>query len=129
MTDASIQEVNQEVKQDEQANQNLITIDDFAKIEMKIGKVLSAEPVEGSEKLLRLSVDFGEMKPRTVFSGIAKYIQPEELVGQILPFVTNLPPRKIMGSESQAMILAVNDDENFALLKPSAPIKLGTKLK
>lgn len=106
-----------------------ITIDDFAKIEMKIGKVLEAAPVEGSEKLLKLSVDFGEATPRTVFSGIAKYVTVDDLVGNIFPFVTNLPPRKMMGSESQAMILAVNDDVNFALLKPSAEIKPGTQLK
>lgn len=106
-----------------------ITIDDFAKIEMKIGKVITAETVEGSEKLLKLSVDFGETTPRTVFSGIAKFVTVEDLVGNIFPFVTNLPPRKMMGSESQAMILAVNDDVNFALLKPSVEIKPGTQLK
>jgi methionyl-tRNA synthetase len=111
------------------AVEKAITIDDFAKIEMKIGKVLEAAPVEGSEKLLKLSVDFGEATPRTVFSGIAKYVTVDDLVGNIFPFVTNLPPRKMMGSESQAMILAVNDDVNFALLKPSAEIKPGTQLK
>ncbi len=106
-----------------------ISIDDFAKVEMRIGKILSAEPVEGSEKLLKLSVDFGEENPRQVLSGIAKYVTPEELVGSILPFVTNLKPRKIMGMESQAMILAVNDDQNSALLRPTQPIKPGTLLK
>lgn len=109
--------------------QTHISIDDFAKVEMRIGKILSAEPVEGSEKLLKLSVDFGEETPRQVFSGIAKYVQPEDLIGSILPFVTNLKPRMIMGMESQAMILAVNDDTNFALLRPSADIKPGTLLK
>jgi len=106
-----------------------ITIDDLAKIEMRIGKVLSADPVEGSEKLLKLSVDFGEVEPRQVLSGIAKFVSIDELVGNIFPFVTNLPPRPMMGLLSQAMILAVNDDANFALLKPSKDIKPGTRLK
>jgi methionine--tRNA ligase beta chain len=125
MSDTSIPNNDPDVRPESE----LITIDDFAKVEMKIGRVLSAEAVEGSDKLLRLTVDFGEVEPRRVFSGIAKYIKPEELIDQIFPFVTNLPPRKMMGSESQAMILAVNDDQNFALLKPTLPIKVGTKLK
>jgi methionine--tRNA ligase beta chain len=105
-----------------------ITIDDFAKVEMKMGKILSAEAVEGSEKLLKLSVDFGEALPRQVFSGIAKSVHPQDLVNCTVPFVTNLLPRKIMGMESQAMIVAVHDDTNFAVLKPSADIKPGTRL-
>ncbi|HEY1037638.1 MAG TPA: methionine--tRNA ligase subunit beta [Candidatus Paceibacterota bacterium] len=105
------------------------SIDDFVKIEMKIGKVLEAVPVEGSEKLLKLKVDFAEAEPRQVLSGIAKFVTPEDLIGNSFPFVTNLKPRPMMGLESQAMILAVNDDQNFALLKPTAEIKAGTSLK
>ncbi len=105
-----------------------ITIDDFAKIEMRIGKVLSVEKVEQSDKLLKLSVDLGEEKPRQVLSGIGKFITAEELVGNIFPFVTNLPPRMILGLESQAMILAVSDLNGLALLKPSKDIIPGTRL-
>ena len=105
-----------------------ITIDDFAKVEMKIGKVLSVEKVEQSEKLLKLSVDFGEEQPRQVLSGISKFVTPEELVGNIFPFVTNLPPRQMVGLESQAMILAVSDENGLALLKPSKDIVVGSRL-
>jgi methionyl-tRNA synthetase len=105
-----------------------ISIDDFAKVEMRVGTILSAEPVEGSEKLLKLSVDFGEASPRQVLSGIAKWIAPESLVGQQRPFVTNLAPRPIMGLESQAMILAAKTEDGFALLAPTAPVSPGTKL-
>ncbi len=108
---------------------NYASIDDFAKIEIKIGQILSAEPVEGSDKLLKLSVDFGESAPRQVLSGIAKFVTVDQLVGQKFPFVTNLKPRKMMGMESQAMILAVNDDVNFALLNPTADIKVGSPLR
>lgn len=112
----------------EAAPTNFITIDDFAKVEMKIGKVLSAERIEGSDKLLKLSVDFAEEKPRQVLSGIGKFVTPEDLIGQIFPFVTNLPPRKMMGLESQAMILAASDDSGLGLLKPSIDLKPGTHL-
>ena len=88
----------------------MISIDDFKKVEIRAGKVLSAEPVEGSEKLLKLSVDFGEENPRQVVSGIAKYVTPEAIVGETVGFVANLEPRSIMGLESQAMILAVSGE-------------------
>jgi methionyl-tRNA synthetase len=110
------------------AEPNYISIDDFAKVEMKIGKILLAEKVEGSEKLLKLSVDFGESAPRQVLSGIGKHVTPEDLIGQTFPFVTNLAPRKMMGLESQAMILAASDDTGLALLKPSIELKPGTHL-
>jgi methionine--tRNA ligase beta chain len=105
-----------------------ITIDDFLKVEIKIGKVLSAEKIEQSEKLLKLSVDFGEESPRQVLSGISKYVTPEDLIGNLFPFVTNLPPRLMVGLESQAMILAASDEEGLALLKPSKDILPGTRL-
>lgn len=105
-----------------------ISIDDFAKVEMRVGTILSAEPVPGSEKLLKLSVDFGEAAPRQVVSGIAKSFAPESLVGAQRPFVTNLKPRPIMGLESQAMILAAKTDDGLALLSPTAAVAPGTRL-
>lgn len=87
----------------------MITFDDFKKVELRVGKILSAVPVEGSTKLLQLCVDFGEELPRTVVSGIAPYVDLENFVGSQKVFVTNLEPRMIMGIESQAMILAGKD--------------------
>lgn len=108
----------------------MINIDQFHQVEMRAGKILSAGPLEGSDKLLRLSVDFGEEKPRTVVSGIKRYFQnPEELVGILCGFVTNLEPRPIMGIKSQAMILAVSTEETFSLLKIDESIPPGTKVK
>ncbi len=88
----------------------MITIDDFKKVEIRAGKIISAEPVEGSEKLLKLLVDFNEENKRQVLSGIAKYISPEELVGTTCTFVTNLEPREIIGLKSEAMIMALSGD-------------------
>ncbi len=107
----------------------MITFDDVKKVEMKVGKILKAEKVEGSEKLLRLEVDFGEETLRQVVSGIAKgYEDPQSLVGCSYIFVTNLEPRKIMGLESQAMILALVTDEDIALVTPSKQVPPGAAL-
>ena len=89
----------------------MITYNDFAKIELKIATVLSAERVEGSEKLLKLQVDLGEPDlpaGRQVISGIAKQYEPETLVGKQVVVVANLEPRMIMGLESQGMLLAAS---------------------
>lgn len=115
----------------------MISIDDVKKVEITIGKILSAVPVEGSEKLLKLSVDFGEKsedgteKPRQVVSGIAKYFpELEKLINTKHPFITNLEPRMIMGLESQAMILAASDKDSgaFSLLDVNETIPQGIKL-
>lgn len=97
----------------------MISYDDFKKVEMKVGQIISAEKIPDSEKLLKLSVDFGFDAPRQVISGIAKYFpEGSGLAGKKAMFVTNLEPRMIMGFESQAMILAVGENETFSLLNP-----------
>ncbi|RJQ32766.1 hypothetical protein C4572_00510 [Candidatus Parcubacteria bacterium] len=114
-----------------------INFNDFNKIETKVGSILSAEPVQDSEKLLKLSVDFGEQSPRQVVSGIAKTFNPqngglEKLIGKQFVFVTNLEPRSIMGFESQAMILATKilkkEKEEIVLIKPVKKVPPGSKL-
>ena len=108
----------------------MITIEDFAKVEMKIGEILSVELIPESEKLLRLSVNFGEEHPRQVLSGISKYFpEPHILVGKRCAFVTNLAPRMMMGLESQAMILATSSDTSINLFEVSKDIPVGTKVK
>lgn len=107
-----------------------LTIEEFKKVQIKIGKILSAEKVENSEKLLKLSVDFGEESPRQVISGIQTYFpEPNDLVGKKCSFVTNLVPRSIMGLESQAMILAVSGDGYFSLLSPTIDTPPGATAK
>lgn len=105
------------------------TIDDFMKIEIRVGTVLSVNVVEKADKLYILSVDFGEEKPRQILSGIREYIAGEELVGKQFPFVTNLVPRMLRGFESQGMILAGTDENGLALLNPSKPLLNGTRLR
>ncbi len=109
----------------------MINIEDFQKIDITVGEILSVEPVLESNKLLKLSVDFKEEKPRQIVSGIAKYFPDSAvLVGKKCMFVTNLEPRMIMGLESNGMLFAVSDsDGNFSLLEPNENIKAGTKAK
>ena len=109
----------------------MITIDDFSKVEIRAGKILKAEPIPESNKLLKLEVDFGEEKPRQVLSGIAKYFPDAVLlVGRTVGFVTNLEPRLMLGLESQAMILAASTETGvFSLLSIDPAIPPGAKIK
>lgn len=93
----------------------MISFDDFKKVEIRVGTIVDAVPVEGSEKLLKLTVDLGEEAPRTVVSGIAQHVSLENFIGAQKLFVTNLEPRAIMGIESQAMILAAKDDSGLTI--------------
>ena len=105
------------------------TIEEFKNIEMKIGTILSAEYVEGADKLLKLSVDLGEGEPRQIVSGIREYYSPEALVGLQCPFVTNLEPRTIRGLVSNGMILALRTgDGGIALLHPDKKTEAGSML-
>ncbi|MDO8498214.1 MAG: methionine--tRNA ligase subunit beta [bacterium] len=106
----------------------MISFDDFAKVEMKVGTILEVEEIEGSEKLLKLRVNLGEERPRQILSGIKKWYKTEKLVGKQFVFVTNLEPRMMMGLESQGMIMAVGDT-NPILLKPASKVSPGSKVR
>lgn len=113
----------------------MISIDDFAKVEMKTGKILSAEPVEGSEKLIKLMVDIGEIDkdgkgtPRQILAGIAKFYTPAELVGRTVIIAANLEPRMMMGLESQGMLLAAETETKPIPLTTSEPAEPGSKIR
>ncbi len=105
---------------------NYVGIEDFLKLDLRLAKVLNAERVEGSEKLLKLTLSLGD-EERTVVAGIAKFYSLEELVGKKILIVANLKPRKIFGIESQGMILALSDGEKMSLLIPDRDIEEGSK--
>ena len=131
----------------------MILYDDFKKVEIRAGKILSAEKIPETDKLIKLSVDFAETvqvpapidpavpvidgvapamitksAPRQIVSGISMYFSdPAVLVGKTCMFVTNLEPRKIKGYESNGMLFAISDDKgNFSLLEPNSSIQPGT---
>lgn len=106
-----------------------INYEDFKKVEIKVGEIMEVEEIPASEKLLKLKVNFGD-EERQILSGIKNFFEDsQELVGKKVPFVTNLEPRKMMGFESQGMILAVHDqEENFSLLNVDSKIKNGSDI-
>ena len=108
---------------------NIITIDEFFKVELKIGEVVTAEEVKKSKKLLRLEVDLGEGRPRQIIAGIKEYYSPDELVGTQVCVVSNLKPAKLMGMLSEGMLLAAKDDEGLNLIRPEKRKKVGTPIK
>jgi methionyl-tRNA synthetase len=105
-----------------------IQYDDFAKLDIRIGKVIAAEMVPETDKLIKCTIDFGEMGTRTIVSGIAEWKKPEELVGKQLPYIVNLAPRMLRGVESQGMLLATHAPEGIALLMPDIEVIAGTKV-
>ena len=107
-----------------------IVIDDFAKVDLRVAQVVAAEAVEGSDKLLRLTLDVGEARPRTVFAGIRKAYAPEELPGRQVIMVANLAPRKMRFGLSEGMVLAAEDaDGTLRLTQPFAPMTPGARLR
>ncbi len=107
----------------------MITIDDFAKIELKVGTVLEAEEVIESEKLIKLKIDLGEENPRQILAGIKKWYKAEDLVGKQVVVVANLEPRMMMGLESQGMMLAADSEQGPIFLIPSKKVSPGTKVR
>ena len=105
-----------------------ITIEEFARLDIRIGKVLKAERIPGSRKLLRLEVDLGEGEPRQLVAGLAGFYEPDELVGMNIVVLTNLKPKKIMGVESRGMLLAADVNGRPVLLTVEEDVPPGTKV-
>ncbi len=109
---------------------NLISIDDFAKIELRVAEILSAEPLPKSNKLMKLQVTLGEaLGQRQVLAGIAKHYTPEDLVGRKIIIIANLQPAKLMGEESQGMLLAADGIDDIILLAPSKDAPVGARVR
>ncbi|HEX9944406.1 MAG TPA: methionine--tRNA ligase [Thermoanaerobaculia bacterium] len=106
-----------------------ISIDQFFQAELKVATITAAEPVPKSNKLVKLTADLGESAPRTIVAGIGLAYKPEELVGKQVVVVANLQPAKLMGVESQGMVLAASEDGKPVLLHPDVPVPNGTRVK
>ncbi|MGN1094045.1 MAG: methionine--tRNA ligase subunit beta, partial [Candidatus Neoclostridium sp.] len=104
-----------------------ITIDDFCKVQLKVGEVLASEKVEKSNKLLKNTVKIGD-EVRTILSGIAKFYTPEEMVGKKVVVVTNLKPRVMCGFESCGMILCASEGDKLTLISPEKLIESGAEV-
>jgi len=109
-----------------------ITFDDFAKVDLRIAKILQAEPHPNADRLVKLQLDDGSGKPRQICAGIKEQYPPESLVGKSIVIVANLAPRTIRGEESRGMLLAAsngdkgNDDRSVVLMNPMSEIEPGS---
>jgi methionyl-tRNA synthetase len=110
---------------------NFITIEDFTKIELRVGEIKVAERIPNADKLLRFEIDLGEEKPRQILAGLAEYYEPEKLIGRKVIVVANLKPRKMRGLESQGMICAASlgEEDTPAIATFLEDVKIGARLK
>jgi methionine--tRNA ligase beta chain len=106
----------------------MIAFEDFKKLDVRIGRILLAEKVEGTDKLMKLEIDFGTEK-RQVIAGIAEFYQPDQLVGKEIPVLVNLEPRNIRGNESHGMILAADVEGRAVLLHPDKEVPPGSVIR
>ncbi len=116
-----------EHEEEKQVKEDLIDIKDFKNLDIRIGKVLDVEEVEGSRNLLKLTVDMGE--ERTLVAGLAGHYGPDELIGRSITVLTNLKPAKIFGVESQGMLLAAVDGDRVSVLVPDKDVSPGTGIE
>ena len=124
----TVKEIKEDVKAPEEPKKEAITIDTFAKVELKVGKIIACEKLAKSNKLLKSTVEIGE-ETRTILSGIAKYYTPEEMVGKLVVVVTNLVPAKLCGTISEGMLLCASDKEGkVVLLTPEQIVSSGSSI-
>ncbi len=106
----------------------IINIDDFMKVDLRVAEVLEAATVEGSDKLLQLTLNVGEAEPRNVFSGIREFYQPEDLKGKLVVMVANLAPRKMRFGISNGMVLAAGNGDGVWVISPESGAQPGDKV-
>ncbi|MEM7820077.1 MAG: methionine--tRNA ligase subunit beta [Candidatus Aenigmatarchaeota archaeon] len=106
-----------------------IDIKEFAKLDMRVGTVLSVNEIPGADKLLRLTVDTGDEKPRQLVAGIKQTHKAEELVGHQIVVVCNLKPAVLKGVRSEGMLLAADAEDGPVLLVPDKPVQTGTRIR
>lgn len=125
----SIESQTSSLQQAQKSESEYIGIEDFAKLDLRVGTIIACQDVEGSDKLLRSQVDFGDLGVRQVLSGIKKAYSAEQMVGKQALFVVNLKPRKMMGHDSQGMmLLALDQIAGLQIMSPETQVKSGTKV-
>ena len=104
-----------------------INFEDFLKVDLRLGKIVEAEKVEGSVKIIKTIIDLGETK-KQILAGIGEYYNPEDLINKNVVIVANLSPKKIMGMDSEGMMLALKDENNLSLLFTDKDIEKGSRV-
>ena len=107
----------------------VVSYDEFSRMDLRIGKIVKAEPVPQSRNLIKLSIDVGKGEIRQGVAGIANLYSSNELEGKLVAVITNLQPKRIFGVQSNVMILAAEDEATISLLVPERPVKTGSQIK
>jgi len=108
--------------------EKIVSLEEFSKMDLRIGKIIKAEQVVGSKNLIKLLVDVGG-ETRQAVAGIAQYYSSKELEGKQVAVIVNLQPKRMFGIESNVMILAAEDDKTVSILLPDRPVKVGSKIR
>ncbi len=108
---------------------DVIAIDDFMKVDLRVARVAEAAPVDGADKLIQLTLDVGELGTRNVFAGIKSAYAPEDLVGKLVVLVANLAPRKMRFGVSEGMVIAAGDGQGIFVVSPDAGATPGSRVK
>ena len=106
----------------------IVSYEEFSRMDLRIGKIAKAEPVQGSRNLIKMLIDVGG-EVRQAVAGIAQYYNSKDLEGKNVAVITNLQPRKMFGIESNVMILAAEDEKTVSILLPDRPVNVGSKIK
>ena len=106
----------------------IISFDEFSKMDLRVGRVVKCEPKEDTDKLLRLTIDFGEEGTRTILTGLKMFYTPEDFEDKLFIFILNLEPRKMMGEQSQGMILCAESEKPIPLI-PSVDVPPGSTIR
>jgi methionyl-tRNA synthetase len=128
VVESSKQSIGGDKSESKNEESNMIQIDDFSKIDLRVAKIVKAQSVEGADKLLQLTLDVGEQSTRNVFAGIKAHYNPEDLEGRLTVMVANLEPRKMRFGLSEGMVLAASDGESLHLLSTDSGAKPGMKI-
>jgi methionine--tRNA ligase beta chain len=107
----------------------IVSFEDFSKIDLRVGKITKAEAVPQSRNLIRMLIDIGGGELRQAVAGIAQYYSPKELEGKQVAVIANLQPKRMFGIESNVMILAAEDEKTVSILLPDRPVKVGSKVR
>ena len=110
-------------------NQNIIDINQFSSIDLRVAKIIKAEDVDGADKLIQLTLDVGEYGTRTVFAGIKSSYKPEDLYNRMVVLVNNLAPRQMKFGLSEGMVLASSNDDGIYLVSPDDGAEPGMKVR
>ena len=116
-------------EEDNMENKNIIDIKQFSSIDLRVAKIIKAEDVDGADKLLRLTLDVGELGTRNVFAGIKSSYKPEDLTDRMVVLVNNLAPREMKFGVSEGMVLASSNDNGIYLISPDKGAEAGMKIK